>query len=470
MSNIKFGTDGWRGIIAWDFTFENVRRCAQALADYINQNSPSSIDPKTNLVVVGYDRRFLSDKFAADIASILKLNKLDVTLLDKPVTTPVISALTYTKFWLGIMVTASHNPPHYNGIKVKIGGGAAPTRMSKEIEALVDQKTVLYIPGHHVDATAGLEKIYFKYINSHVDMKKALSLKGKVAFDCMHGSGAGYLQQFLPAARVIALRENHDPTFGGIQPEPKEESLAELKKAVVSNKCIMGIAFDGDGDRLALVDEKGKYLTPCLVSAIVLHHLVKFKKLKGKVLQCISMGYPNKRIARAACMEFEEVPVGFKYVAERILLEDVAFGAEESGGYCWKGTMPERDALLLTLFVMEIMATRKLSLSELVKEIEREYGASCYMRRDMKAAKPVDKNSTTDKLKKKLPKKILNRNVAHILDFDGLKIILDNDDWLMIRPSGTEPTLRLYAETADKKQTEALLDFGAKLVAANKIL
>lgn len=470
MSDIKFGTDGWRGVIAWDFTFENVRRVGQALADFINQNSPSELDPKTNLVVVGYDRRFLSDRFAADIASILKLNKLDVTLLDRPVSTPVISVLSYKKFWLGIMITASHNPPHYNGIKIKMNGGSIPGRMTKELESLIDQRPVIYIPSHSVESVSGLEKIYYKYIAANVNMKKALAVKGKVAVDYMNGSAAGSVQQMLPAARVIALNENHDPTFRHMQPEPKDESLAALKKAVVSNKCIMGIAFDGDGDRVALIDEKGKYLTPCIVSAVALHHLVKYKKLGGKILQCISMGYLNKRIARKANMQFEEVPVGFKHIAERALVEDIAFGAEESGGYCWKGIMPERDALLLAMFVMEIMASRKLSLSELCKEIEKEYGTSYYSRRDIHLSKPVDKNITTDKLKKKLPKKILGQNIAQILDFDGLKIILDNDDWLMIRPSGTEPTLRMYAETADKKQTDAFLDFGAKLIAANKIL
>jgi phosphomannomutase len=469
MSDIKFGTDGWRGIIAWDFTFENVRRCAQALADFINQNSPSDLDKKTNLVAIGYDRRFLSDRFAADIASILKLNKIDVTLLDKPVTTPVISALSFTKFWMGIMITASHNPIYYNGIKIKIDGGAVSSRTSKEIEDMLDQKPVLYIASHNVEPVAGVDKIYFKYLASRVNMKKVLSLKGKVAVDYMHGSSAGYMQRVLPPARVIALRENSDPLFGGVNPEPKEEVLGELKKTVAAKKCIMGIAFDGDGDRTAVIDEKGRYLSPCLVSAIVLNHLVKFKKIKGKILQCVSMGYLNKRIARAAGFEFEEVPVGFKYIAEQTRLENIAFGAEESGGYCWQGTMPERDGMLLSLFLMEIMATRKLGLSELCKKIEKEYGASVYCRKDIALDKPLDKNFVSDKLKKKLPKKILERNVAQVLSFDGFKIILDNDEWLMIRPSGTEPLLRLYAETASKKRTEAFLDFGARLVAANKI-
>lgn len=468
ISDIKFGTDGWRGIIAWDFTFENVRRMAQALADFINLNAPSDLGEKTNIAAVGYDRRFLSDKFAADIASILKLNKVDVTLLDKPVTTPVMSSLSYTKFWITIMVTASHNPPQYNGIKIKVDGGSISGRLTKEIEEMLDQKSILYIPGHQVETTSGLEKLYFKYIASKVNTKKSASLKGKVAVDYMHGSAAGYMEQLLGEKRVVALNDSHDPCFGGIKPEPKESSLSELKKAVVKNKCILGAAFDGDGDRTALIDEKGKYLSPCMVSAIVLNHLVKTKKAKGKVLQCISMGYLNKRVARAAALDFEEVPVGFKHIAERTALEEIAFGAEESGGYCWNGLMPERDGLTLIMFIMEIMASKKMSLSELVKEIEKEYGASHYQRRDFKLSKSIDKTAMAEKLKKKLPKKILGRHIAETYTFDGLKIILDNDEWLLIRPSGTEPVLRLYSETGDKKQTEAFLDFGEKLASAFK--
>jgi Phosphomannomutase len=469
MADIKFGTDGWRGIIAWDFTFDNVRRMAQALADFINVNTPSNLDSKTNLVAVGYDRRFLSDKFAADIASILKLNKIDVTLLKKPVTTPALSCLTATKFWLGIMVTASHNAPQYNGIKIKIDGASIPTRLTKEIEEMLDQKPVLYIAGHNVEPTDGLEKIYFKYITSKVNLKKILALKGKVAVDYMHGSSAGYVEELLSAKRVIAINENHDPAFGGVNPEPKEANLSELKKTVVKNKCILGVAFDGDGDRTALVDEKGKYLSPCMVSAVMLNYIVKYKKVTGRVLQCISMGYLNKRIARSANLDFEEVPVGFKYIAERNPLEDIAFGAEESGGYCWKGTMPERDGMLLLMSVLNIMAVRKMTLGELVKEVEKEYGASVYERRDIPLAKTLDRTSMAEKLKRKLPKKINGHNVKEILTFDGLKVILDNDDWLLVRPSGTEPVLRLYSETAEKKQTEAFLDFGQKLFSALKI-
>ena len=462
MANIKFGTDGWRGIIAWDFTFDNVKRMAQALATFINLNMPSNLEGKTGEVVVGFDRRFMADKVAADVASILKLNKLDVTLLKNPVSTPMLSCLSFSKYWFAIMITASHNDAQYLGIKIKMNGGSVPVRFTKEIEELIDQRPAVYIPNHTVEAQEGLEKIYFKYISQKANLKKALTLKGKVAVDYMYGSACGYLESLLTPKRVIAIHTEHDPTFGGIKPEPKESVLGELKKAVVANKCLFGIAFDGDGDRSALIDEKGKYITPMQVSAVVLHHLIKYKKLKGKVLQCLSMGYLTKRIARTNGLDFEELPVGFKNIAERTYLEDVLFGAEESGGYCWKGTMPERDGLLLAIFIMEIMATRKMKLSELVKETETLYGKSYYERRDVAVKKIFDGNTFADKLRKKFPKKILGKEIAEILDIDGIKIILPDDSWLLARPSGTEPIIRLYAEAGDKKQTEALLELATK--------
>ena len=468
MANIKFGTDGWRGIIAWDFTFDNVKRMGQALATFININMPSNLEDKTGGVVVGFDRRFMADKVAADVASILKLNKLDVTLLKHPVSTPMISCLSFTKFWFAIMITASHNEPQYLGIKIKMNGGSVPLRFTKEIEELIDQRPAVYIPGHNVEPKEGLEEIYFKYISSKANLKKALTLKGKVAVDYMYGSACGYLENLISPKRVIALHTKEDPTFGGTKPEPRESALGELKKAVVANKCLFGVAFDGDGDRSAIIDEKGKYVTPMQISAVLLHYLIKYKKLKGKVLQCLSMGYLTKRIARENGLEFEELPVGFKHIAERTYLEDILFGAEESGGYCWKGTMPERDGLLLAVFLMEIMAARKMKISELVKETETLYGKSCYERQDVEIKKIFDAATFADKLKRKFPKKILGKEVSEILDIDGVKLIFPDDSWLLARPSGTEPIIRLYAEAAEKKQTDALLDLAAKTVSTLK--
>lgn len=462
-TDIKFGTDGWRGIIAWDFTFANVRRMAQALADYINENAPAEEEGKTSKIFVGYDRRFMSDMFADTIASIFRSNKLDVTLSDRPVSTPVASCLTLNKFWLAVMVTASHNPANYNGIKIKLAGGSAPVRVTKEVEQLLDQNTILSLYGQKAERK-DLTDVYLKYISSRVNMKKIKAMKGKVVMDYMYGAAAGYMEKLLSDTRVIALRAQHDPTFNGIQPEPVEKNLADLKKEVVAKKAVLGVAFDGDGDRVALIDEKGTYLTPCILAAVLLDYFVKNKKLKGKVVETFSMGYLLKRIARKYNMLFEEVGIGFKNVAERMFLDDVAFGVEESGGYAWKGSLPDRDGLLVALAFLEIMAVTGKKASQLCEDVTKEYGASVYLRKDFPITKPMDKAAVVEKMRKKLPKKVNGHKIAEMYTTDGLKIILDNDEWVLIRPSGTEPLLRVYAEAALKKDTQALLDFGAKIV------
>lgn len=467
MAAIKFGTDGWRGIIAWDFTFENVYLLAQAMADYINSNAPVLENGKMPKIFVGYDRRFMSDRFAADIAAIFRSNKIDVILADKPVSTPVAAILSISKCWMSVMVTASHNPAHFNGIKIKLAGRSAPLRVTKDIEALIGQNSVLKLYGQKAEEK-DLTDVYFKYLSTHINTKKLKNFKGKVAVDYMYGSAAGYLEKFLPAKQVIALHSEHSPEFGDCQPEPVEKNLAELKKTVLEKKAALGVAFDGDGDRVSIIDEKGSYLTPCLIAAVLCHYLVKHKKLKGNLVQTVSMGYLLKRIARANQMRFEEVSVGFKNVAERMNLDDVAFGVEEAGGFAWKGGLPDRDGLAVALEFLSIMADTGKKASELCAEVLKEYGVSVYLRQDFPLAKPIEKAAFTEKLRKKMPKKIGTHKVAEINTLDGLKVILDNDDWLLIRPSGTEPLLRIYAETATKKETQALLEVGAKAAGVSK--
>jgi len=463
-SDIKFGTDGWRAVIGWDFNFDNVRRAAQAIADFINENAPSSGETDKKTAVVGFDRRFLSDKFAFDIAAILRSNKVDVTLLDGPVSTPVLSFLTMEKYWLGVMVTASHNTPNYNGIKIRLEGAGAQPKTTKEIEALIDQNPVLHLFGQKAEEK-NLTELYLKHISKNVNLKKISALKGKVVVDYMYGSAAGYIEKLLGKEKVIPLRDEYDPSFKGIQPEPVDETLSALKKSVPEKKAIAGFAFDGDGDRIAVVDEKGNYLTPEIVSAILLDYLIKYRKVKGKIIQTLSMGYLNKRIARKFNMQFEEVSVGFKNIAEKMRLEEIAFGVEESGSYAWKGSLPDKDGPFTAMTFLEIMAVTGKKASELADAIVKEYGASAYLRSGYPMTKPLDKNSLSDKIKKKLPKKILNFKVAAVYVQDGLKIIFEGDEWLLIRPSGTEPVLRIYGETADKKTTKELLDYGYKLAA-----
>ena len=464
MADIHFGTDGWRGIIAWDFTFENVHLLAQAMADYINGNAPVLANGKMPPIFVGYDRRFMSDKFAADIAAIFRSNKIDVILSDRPISTPVAACVTLHKYWMAIVVTASHNPAHFNGIKVKIAGRSAPARITKDMEGLIGQNSVLKLYGQQAEQK-DVTDIYFKHIASRVNPKKLKTFKGKVVVDYMYGAAAGYLEKFLPAKQVIALHSEHSPVFGGVQPEPVEKNLAELKKTIVEKKAALGIAFDGDGDRVALLDEKGNYITPCFIAAVLCDYFIKHKKLTGNIVQTVSMGFLLKRIARAHEMRFEEVPVGFKNVADRMNLDDVAFGVEEAGGFAWKGGLSDRDGLAVALAFLNVMSESRKKASELCADIAEEYGSSVYQRKDFKLSKPLDKAAFTEKLRKKMPKKIGTHKVAELNTTDGLKVILDNDDWLLIRPSGTEPLLRIYAETATKKETQALLDAGMKVAA-----
>jgi len=465
--DIKFGTDGWRGIIAWDFNFDNVRKAAQAIADYVRAQFDTAQELSTHNVVVGFDRRFLSDQFAFSIAQILRSNKLDVILLEKPCTTPEISFLTTKKFWLGVMVTASHNPYQYNGIKIKIKGRSAPQTLTAEVEALLGKGTPLMITSMPV-TRKDFHGEYLDFIHSLANTKAIGSaLKGKIGLDYMYGSAAGILETMLPPQKLHVIHGEHDPLFPGINPEPIEQNLSALMETVKKEKLLCGIALDGDGDRIGFVDDKGNYISPCIINPLILKYLSENLKRTGKVVQCVSLGYLAKRIAREKNIPYEEVPVGFKNIADKMLSEEVLIGAEESGGYSWKGNPPERDGILTALMMLEIMAKTGKKPSELIAELEAKYGKSSFQRRDFKMTKTVaDKNVYSEKLRKKLPKKIAGQAIAQTLTIDGLKVILDNDEWVLMRPSGTEPLLRIYAEAETPARTKALLDYAQKLNAA----
>lgn len=461
--DIKFGTDGWRGVMAWDFTFDNVRKVAQAIADYSRGKLGVAANDRT--LVVGYDRRFLSRRFAAEIAGVLKANKLSVTLLDAPVPTQCISHLTLKKFWLGVMVTASHNPPTYNGIKIKWAGCSAPETLTAEIEALIGRNSPLL--SDEAESPRGKEcrAQYVSYLKAACKRQLISSkLKAPVVVDYMNGCGAGIFDEALGYKKLFAISGGTDPLFGGRNPEPIERNLAQLMAEVKAKKAAAGFAFDGDADRIGVVDDKGRYLTPCQVFPILLKYLAENGKLSGKVVQCVSMGYLSKRIAREKGIELEEVPVGFKHISAKMKTEDVLAGSEESGGYAWKGNIPERDGLMTGLKLLEIMAATGKTLSELLKDVEDKYGKSVFIRRDFKLKKPVaDKSSFAEKTAKKLPKKLCGTPISGTLATDGLKILLANDNWVLLRPSGTEPLMRIYAEAESAAKTEELLSYAAKL-------
>lgn len=454
--DIKFGTDGWRGVMARDFTFDNVRRVAQAVAEYVKSDGKGP-----GKAVVGFDRRFQSDAFAHEISRVLEGNGVSTVLLEESLPTPALSFLTRKLKALGVMVTASHNPSAYNGIKIKLDGRAASPAVTGAIEAFIDKASPTR--GSHIERKS-FKKDYIGYLRSRVEPGPLFAKLGKpVIFDYMYGCAAGLMGEMVKSPRLIEMHAEHDPLFGGLHPEPIEQYLGELKKRVVAEKAVLGVALDGDADRVAIVDEKGRYLTPCQVFPMLLEYLINEKGLKGKIVQSVSMGYLAGRIASAHGLEFEELPVGFKHVGEQLALGKAVFGGEESGGYAWKGSLPERDGLVTGLTFVEMCAKTRKTPGQLWEAVEKKYGKSVFKRVDFHLSKPVaDKTAWAAKIVKKLPKKILGSPIERIIDIDGVKVILQGGHWVLLRPSGTEPLLRTYAETDSAKKTQELLDSAAK--------
>jgi phosphomannomutase len=310
---------------------------------------------------------------------------------------------------------------------------------------------------------------YLDHLRSRFDGKKiGAKLKKPVVVDYLYGAASGLLEEIVKSKQLVAIHAKHDPLFGGINPEPIELNLKELIEKVKSEKALMGIALDGDADRVGIVDDTGRYFTPCQVFPLVIQYLVDHKKLKGKIVQSVSLGYLSKRQAAAYGVEFEEMPVGFKHVAEALNAGAAVIAGEESGGYAWKGGLPERDGLVTALLFLEMCTTLNKTPSQLWKEIEQKHGKSFFKRVDYKLHKAVpDKTVFTTKLVKKLPKKILGQEIKQLIQIDGLKIILADDSWMLMRPSGTEPLMRVYAESTDPKRTDELLQLTTKWVSVS---
>lgn len=464
---ITFGTDGFRGIIAADFTYENIRRIAQGFCDFLAYKGFKDEDVK---IFIGYDRRFLSDKFAREFATVLINNDINCVLSSTPVTTPLVSYLTTKDFKFGVIITASHNNFLYNGVKIKHNGRSALPSMTSEIELYIEKNRFIRVSRTPKKPIVEIDpkQDYVNYIRSRFDIDKIFSkIKGNIVVDFMYGCGAEIYNELLGKYKnIVAIRTKKDPLFGEIAaPEPKEDKLDALKSAVKENKAMCGFALDGDGDRFACVDEKANYLAPTIVAPIILDYLVNNKKMDGKVVQAVSLGFLTQRIAREKGMIFEFTPVGFKYIADRIVEGGTIFGAEESGGYAWKGCIPERDGFVTMLMMLEILSESKKSLSEIVKDIESRYGNSYFIREDILINKPVQsKYSFAMKIKSKLPKEILSKKISEIITLDGIRVVLENDWWFLARPSGTEPLLRIYAESDSLENSKKMVSFVKEIV------
>jgi phosphomannomutase len=462
---IKFGTDGFRSIICDSFTYENIRIIAQGFCEWLAYNGYKKSSTR---IFVGYDRRFFSDRFAREFATVLINNDFDCVLSKTAVTTPMVSYLTTQNFTFGIMITASHNHYLYNGVKIKYQGRSVLPRITAEMEMYIDKIKKSYIsriPKKEI-LEEDLRNEYINYLTGNFKINDILKkINGKVVFDFMYGSGADIYGLLFNSKKIVAINTEIDPLFGEINsPEPVESKLSKLKEVVKKEKAICGFALDGDGDRFAIVDEKGNYFTPQKVAPMILNYLVEKKNMKGRVVQAVSLGYLTQRIAREKNFIFEFTPVGFKYIADRISMGDTIFGAEESGGYCWKGNIPERDGFMTSLIFLEMISEMGLSITKIYENIKNKYGDSYFIREDLHVEKiPFSKYSYAVKIKSKLPKTILNKNIKEVLTLDGIKVILENDWWFLIRPSGTEPLIRIYAEAENEKSVKDLIKFAKEI-------
>ncbi|TET45290.1 phosphoglucomutase/phosphomannomutase family protein [Candidatus Aerophobetes bacterium] len=465
MGEIKFGTDGWRAVIAQDFTFANVARVAQAVADYYKGKEGEK------KLVVGYDTRFLSREFAELVAEVLTANDLPVILSAEDLPTQCISfAIQSEKLAGGVMVTASHNPPKFNGIKIRESfGGSAPSEVTRQIEALLDKREIKRVPLEEAEKKGLLKRkdiieAYLKKVRSFLDQDLIEKSRLKVIHDPMFGVGDGLIEKILAPSRcqVLTIHPKYNPGFGGLAPEPIERNLEALKIKVKEEKADLGLATDGDADRAGVVSDKGEYLTPHQVFSLLLLYLVEGRGLRGGVAKTVSLGYQPERIAEDFGLSLYEVPVGFKYVCDKMLEKDILFGGEESGGYGYRGHLMERDGILSCLLFVEMLTRLQKPLSRILKEMEARFGASFFKRVDFEKS-VVDKEKMIRTLSLSSPSSLGGVPVREVKTLDGIKFVMDDKSWLLIRPSGTEPKVRVYAEAPGEAELKKIMDQGVKM-------
>ncbi|MBT1071960.1 phosphoglucomutase/phosphomannomutase family protein [Pelotalea chapellei] len=464
---IKFGTDGWRGVIAREFTFENLSVVAQATMDYLNRDGLGEKG-----LIIGYDRRFLSRDFARRVAEIAVGNGIRVLLTDDYAPTPAISwAVRERGAGAGVMITASHNPPEYNGFKIKeaFGGSARPvtTKLLEEIVAynLANGRRVIECPYEEARANGLIELFdpcvgYFRQIGRYVDLELIAKSGIKAVVDPMFGAGSGFIPRLLTGVDEIHNVEN--PLFGGQPPEPIAEHLKELSALVAGGKYQVGLALDGDADRIGAVDENGVFFSSHCIFTVILKHLIEHKRLQGGVVKTVSTTRMIDLLTEKYGLSLFETPIGFKHICELMLSEDILMGGEESGGLGVKGHIPERDGILLGLLLLEAMAVSGKGLRRLLEETMDEIGRFHYRRVDQRIEDNA-KEQLIARLRSQPPRMINNRQVATLNSSDGFKFTFENGDWLLIRPSGTEPVLRLYSEAGSSDEVDRLLQAAAIL-------
>jgi alpha-D-glucose phosphate-specific phosphoglucomutase len=463
MTRIQFGTDGWRGVVNDDFTLDNVRVVAQAIAEYVKSLS----FPKRELAV-GYDGRALSPESAAAIAEVLAGNGIKALLSDGLVPTPaLVYAIKHHQLAGGVMITASHNPPRFNGVKFKpFYAGSADDKVTEAIEGFLWKGTPRTVPLEEAKrkGVVRLENLWAAYENnlkSYVDLRTIGNSRLKVIADPMHGTQGRLLERILAGSscEVKTIHAHPDPAFGGLSPEPIPPHIEGLQKAVLDEQAAVGLAADADGDRIGAVNSRGEFVTPHQILAMLLLHLYNNRGWKGLVVKTMTTSALVRKVAEDLGLPWKETPVGFKYICEIMRNEDVLIGGEESGGISYKNYFPERDGALSGLLLLELMATQGKKLEDIMGEIDARYGTFRYGRTDIEYP-DTSKAKLFDGLQRNPPDQIDGQKVVEVDARDGVKLILDNEDWLMLRTSGTEPIVRIYAEAKSFDGVRKLLSAG----------
>lgn len=458
MYKIKFGTDGWREIIADQFTSANVRKVAMATAKWLQKLSDKPV------CVVGHDCRFGGEMFAEETARILASQGVTVHLAKGIVSTPMVSlgAKKLTAH-AGVIITASHNPPSYNGYKIKAGyGGPATQAVIDEVEGLISDREISpALPLKHYEKMGeivwvDLETMYLDHVRNHFDMEALQSVSSGLVYDAMYGAGQNVIKKLLPNATL--LHAIHNPGFEGRAPEPILKNLPEISEMIEKNdRFICGLATDGDADRIGFFDEKGRFVDSHHLILLLINYLTTYKGFSGKVVKSFSVSDKVEQLCKLKGLESITTKIGFKYICEYMVTDDVLIGAEESGGIAIKGHIPERDGIWMGLVLLEYIAKTGKSISALITDIYNSIGSFAVERYDLHLD-PDTKNSIVNQCKAGDYATFGSYIVQSIEDTDGFKFRLGDAGWVMIRPSGTEPVLRVYAESANSAAAFSILD------------
>lgn len=458
---IKFGTDGWRGIIAEDFTFANLRRVSTAVARYIKEEGKAEQG-----LVIGRDTRFLAEEFASTAADIMTAAGIKVYLTEGPMPTPVTAYSVLAKKAAGaVMLTASHNPPEYNGFKfIPAYAGPALPHITDRITALIPDEAAPARGNQDLAETFDPKPAYYDFLSRQVDLEKIKYSGLRVVINPMHGAGIGYLEDIFAGLGLLAVSQRNwrDPLFGGQMPEPKPALLEDLRQAILAGRGDLGLALDGDGDRFGIIDATGAYLLPNDVLALLARYLIEVRGLKGTIARTVSTTTLLDRIADRYGIPIIETPVGFKYQAQAMLEQQAFLAGEESGGLSIAGHIPEKDGILACLLMAELTAHYGKPLTAVLEDIHTEYGRLYTRRLDIKCTQGA-KEKVLEKLKNFAPAEIGGHRVIASTKIDGSKFILEKGSWVLVRPSGTEALFRIYAEA----ETESELEKIQQAMAAN---